>query len=116
MTKEEILTQVQAVIDAPSVYVGLKEIAEEYVASLGKADEKEKAEKLIAALKECVQSIDEVIDFFGSEAAKEYFGEAQASALLTQAKEVKSQGGTICFCPACSHGHRILENKEVLLG
>ena len=52
MTKEEVLQHVQGVIDAPSAYAGLKEVAKEYLASVGKADEKEKAEKLLAALKE----------------------------------------------------------------
>lgn len=70
MTKEEVLQHVQGVIDAPSAYAGLKEVAKEYLASVGKADEKEKAEKLIAALKECVEGIDDVLPFFASDKAK----------------------------------------------
>ena len=66
MTKEEVLQHVQGVIDAPSAYAGLK--------SVGKADEKAKAEKLIAALNECVESIDDVLPFFASDKAKELFG------------------------------------------
>ena len=62
MTKEEVLQHVQGVIDAPSAYAGLKEVAKDYLASVGKADEKEKAEKLIAALNECVESIQSAID------------------------------------------------------
>ena len=58
MMKEEVLQHVQGVIDAPSAYAGLKDVAKDYLASVGKADEKAKAEKLIAALKECVESID----------------------------------------------------------
>lgn len=73
MTKEEVLQHVQGVIDAPSAYAGLKEVAKEYLASVGKADEKEKAEKLIAALKECVEGIDDVLPFFASDKAKEPF-------------------------------------------
>ena len=55
MTKEEVLQHVQGVIDAPSAYAGLKDVAKDYLASVGKADEKAKAEKLIAALNECVE-------------------------------------------------------------
>ena len=61
MTKEEVLQHVQGVIDAPSAYAGLKDVAKDYLASIGKADEKAKAEKLIAALNECVCSIDDVL-------------------------------------------------------
>ena len=94
MTKEEVLQHVQGVIDAPSAYAGLKEVAKEYLASVGKADEKEKAEKLIAALKECVEGIDDVLPFFASDKAKELFGEEQAAALLKKGQEVKAAGGT----------------------
>ena len=65
MTKEEVLQHVQGVIDAPSAYAGLKDVAKDYLASVGKADEKAKAEKLIAALKECVESIDDVLALGG---------------------------------------------------
>lgn len=85
MTKEEVLQHVQGVIDAPSAYAGLKEVAKDYLASVGKADEKEKAEKLIAALNECVESIDDVLPFFASDKAKELFGEEQAAAMLKKA-------------------------------
>ena len=41
MTKEEVLQH--GVIDAPSAYAGLKDVAKDYLASVGKADEKVKA-------------------------------------------------------------------------
>ena len=93
MTKEEVLQHVQGVIDAPSAYAGLKDVAKDYLASVGKADENAKAEKLIAALNECVESIDDVLPFFASDKAKELFGEEQAAAMLKKGQEVKAAGG-----------------------
>lgn len=115
MTKEEVLQHVQGVIDAPSAYDGLKNIAKEYLAAVGKADEKEKAQKLIAALEECVCSIDDVLPFFASDKAKELFGADQAAAMLKKGQEVKAAGGDTCFCPACTNGKFVLDHKDLLL-
>lgn len=116
MTKEEVLQHVQGVIDAPSAYAGLKDVAKDYLASVGKADEKAKAEKLIAALNECVESIDDVLPFFASDKAKELFGEEQAAAMLKKGQEVKAAGGDTCFCPACTNGKFVLDHQDLLLG
>ncbi len=116
MTKEEVLQHVKGVAEAPSVYAGLKKVAEDYLASVGKADEKEKAQALIAALKECVCSIDDVIPFFESEKAKELFGAEQAAAMSKKAHEVKAAGGDTCFCPACTNGKFVLDHQDLLLG
>ncbi|RGS74105.1 heat-shock protein Hsp90 [Mitsuokella sp. AF21-1AC] len=115
MTKEEVLQHVQGVIDAPSAYAGLKDVAKEYLAAVGKADEKEKAQKLIAALEECVCSIDDVLPFFASDKAKELFGADQAAAMLKKGQEVKAAGGDTCFCPACTNGKFVLDHKNLLL-
>ena len=116
MMKEEVLQHVQGVIDAPSAYAGLKDVAKDYLASVGKADEKAKAEKLIAALNECVESIDDVLPFFASDKAKELFGEEQAAAMLKKGQEVKAAGGDTCFCPACTNGKFVLDHQDLLLG
>ena len=115
MTKEEVLKHVQGVIDAPSAYAGLKDVARTYLASVGKADEKAQAEKLIAALDECVCSIDDVLPFFASDKAKELFGADKAAAMLKKGQEVKAAGGDTCFCPACMNGKFVLDHKDVLL-
>lgn len=115
MTKEEVLAHVKGVAEAPSVYAGLKNVAEEYLASVGTAKEKDEAKKLIAALKECVCSIDDVIPFFDSEKAKEVFGAEQAAAMSKKAHEVKAAGGDTCFCPACTNGKFVLDHRDLLL-
>lgn len=114
MTKEELLAKVQAVIDAPSCYAGLREAAKGYLEAVGTAGEKEAAEALLARLREDVQSIDEVISFFASDKARELFGPEQADAMLKQAREVKAKGGDTCFCPACTAGKEILDHGDLL--
>ena len=115
MSKAEVLDKVKELIAAPSVYAGLKSVAQEYLAAVGAPDEKAKAKVLVEAVGECVQTIDDVIGFFGSEAAVEYFGKEGAEKMLAHAKEVKAKGGKYCDCPACTAGLAILENKDVIL-
>lgn len=74
-----------------------------------------KRQKLIAALNECVESIDDVLPFFASDKAKELFGEEQAAAMLKKAQEVKAAGGDTCFCPACTNGKFVLDHQDLLL-
>lgn len=110
MTKADIIQQVKNLIAAPSCYAGLKEKAEAYLA----AQNPETAAALVNELKADVQSIDEVLPFFGSEDAKKIFGAEVAEQLLQKAKEVKANGGDTCFCEACTAGKAILDHKELL--
>ena len=110
MIKADIIQQVKNLIAAPSCYAGLKEKAEAYLV----AQNPETAAALVNELKADVQSIDEVLPFFGSEAAKKFFGPEVAEQLLQKAKEVKANGGDTCFCEACTVGKSILDHKELL--
>ena len=110
MTKADIIQQVKNLIAAPSCYAGLKEKAEAYLV----AQNPETVEALVNELKADVQSIDEVLPFFGSEAAKKFCGPAVAEQLPQKAKEVKAKGGATCFCEACTAGKAILDHKELL--
>lgn len=110
MTKADIIQQVKNLIAAPSCYAGLKEKAEAYLA----AQNPETAAALVNELKADVQSIDEVLPFFGSEDAKKIFGAEVAEQLLQKAKEVKANGGYTCFCEACTAGKAILDHQELL--
>lgn len=115
MTKEEVIAKVKDVVNAPSCYAGLKEAAEKYLAAVGTAEEKSAAASLVAELEADVQSIDEVIPFFGSDMAKEIFGAEQAANMLAMAQDVKAKGGDTCFCPACTAGKAVLDNKAAIL-
>ena len=61
-----------------------------------------------------MQSIDDTLAFFCSDAAKEIFG-AETANMAETARKVKATGAKICFCPACTAGKAILDHKEALL-
>ena len=63
MNKDVVLAKTKELIAAPSVFPELKKLAEDYVNSVGKADEKEKFDKYIEYLKGSVSSIDACIGF-----------------------------------------------------
>ena len=78
----ELMAAVKELIAAPSCYGPLKELAEKWVAADGTAAQANLTALLKGALKEDVCTIDDVLPFFASDAAKEAFGaEAAASAL-----------------------------------
>ena len=114
MMNEAIVEKVKALIAAPSCYAGLKKIAEEYIAALGSDREKEAGRKLVAELEADVQTIDDVLAFFESDAGEKTFGAKQAAAYAAHAREVKAKGGKWCECPACAPGREILDRKEEL--
>ncbi len=115
MTKDEILAKVKAVAEAPSCYGGLKDVIKSYCDAVGTAGEKAAAEKLIAALEECVEPIDATIGFLKSDKGKEILGADRAAMVLKTAEAAKAQGEKICPCPACQNGKEVLENKAVLM-
>ncbi len=118
MTNEErafIVKEVKEIIAAPSCCPELKEIAQKYLDALDTEEEKAAGKLLIAELEEDVQSIDDTLEFFSSEAGKTLIGEDAAESMVEIAKKVKSTGGKICFCPACTAGQAILDKKDVLL-
>ena len=57
----------------------------------------------MAALEEAVMSVDELIDFAGSDAGKQVFGDKQAE-VLAHAKELKAQGAAHCELPRLHAG------------
>ena len=110
MTKQEILAKVNELVAAPSCNPALKAAAEEYL----KAQDKASAEKLVKALDEYVNSIDETIALAESEMGAKIFGAEQAKGLAEAAKKSKAQGNKYCICPACQAGAEIYANKEAL--
>ena len=106
--RDFIVEKVKEVLAAPSCCPELKDAAQ-------KADEKAAGKILIAELEEDVQSIDDTLAFFCSDAAKEIFGAETAANMAETARKVKASGAKICFCPACTAGKAILDNKEALL-
>ena len=113
--RDFIVEKVKEVLAAPSCCPELKDAAQKYLAALDTANEKAAGEILIAELEEDVQSIDNTLAFFCSDAAKEIFGAETAANMAETAKKVKASGEKICFCPACRAGKAILDNREALL-
>ena len=115
MDKQTLIEKVKEIVSAPSCYEGLRKLGEDWLAAVGTDAEKKLSEKLIAALKEDVSSIDGTIAFFHSDKARSLFGAEEAANLAKKAEDFKAAGNTICFCPACQAGEAVLENAGVLL-
>lgn len=62
-----------------------------------------------------MQSIDDTLEFFSSDAGKAVFDAEIAANLAETAKKVKAAGGKICFCPACTAGQAVSDKKVALL-
>ena len=114
MANEAIIAKVKEVMDAYSCCAELKEACRKYLDAVGTDGQKAAAEALIAELKEDVQPLAGVREFFASEAGAQGFGAEQAAKMTAMADEKLAAGETICFCPACQAGHAVLENQEAL--
>ena len=112
MTKQELIETTGALIAAPSCCQDLKNAAQKWLDAIGSAEEKTAASALLAELKEDVCTIDDVIPFFESPRAVQYFGEEKAKELAALAHKVKADGGKWCFCEACAAGAKLIENAE----
>ncbi len=115
MTKSEITEKVKELANAPSCYPPLKSLAEDWLKSHGTAEEKAMSEKLIAALKEDVQTAEDSLNFFESENGRKIVGAEFADRMTAHFKEVIAAGGKWCDCPACAAGKAVLDNKDVIL-
>ena len=112
MNKTELIETVKAMIAAPSCCQDLKNVAQKWLDAVGSAEEKTAAAALLAELKEDVCTIDDVIPFFESDRAVQYFGAEKAKELAALAHKVKADGGKWCFCEACAAGAKLIENEE----
>lgn len=109
MTKEEILAKVKDVVNAPTVYEGLKKAGEAY---LKNPEDKEAAAAFKKELKADVQTIDEVLPFFHSEQGAKILGKEQAEKLYEAGLKSKASGNKYCICPACQAGGVLLDHEE----
>lgn len=110
----DILATVKDVMEAPSCCAELKEACQKYLDAVGTDAQADAAAALVAELEEDVCSIDDVYALFTSEQGAEIFGAEAAAAMAKQAEDVKAAGGDTCFCPACTAGKKVLENKDLL--
>lgn len=113
---KDAIEQAKNLINAPTCYPPLKEIAEKWINSIDTAEEFEVACEFICELKEDIRPIDNLIEFATSEDAKESLGEESAKALAEHVVDIEINGGKFCDCSACEAAGKILEFQERILG
>lgn len=114
MTKKDLVEVAKKMIESPSCCPELYAAGQAWIDSIGKADEKSKAESLIAEIKEDVNDIDSLTAFANSPLAEKIFGE-NVENFRKHTAELKASGAKYCDCGACQNALKILENKSVIL-
>ena len=92
------------------VFDKAKDFGEDIAGKAKGAGEKAAESELIAQLKEGISTVKENIEFFGSDEAKEKFGEEAAAQIKKHAEELQAQGKTYCDCEACTKAREILKD------
>lgn len=113
--KNQAVELVKKLIAAESCYSGLRELGNEWLAAQGTPEEKAVSARLVQALKEDVNTIDDSLRFFESEAGEQFFGKETAAQMIAAFKEAKANGAKYCLCPACAAGAELLEMQDLLL-
>lgn len=113
-TLEFVKNETEKLLAAHSCCGELRSAAENYLKSIGTADEHKAAQAYIAELEEDVTPIDGLIAFAGSPVGAKVFGD-NAFAVKASAEEAKAKGEKWCTCDACQAGARILSKKAELL-
>ena len=116
MKNQEIIIERTKELLSVRCYEGLKAAAEQWLDAVGTEREAEASRKYVFELEDAVTDIDTVINVFGSDMAKEKFGEEMANNIRSHAIEIKAKGAVWCDCPACTAGLKVLEYKADLLG
>jgi hypothetical protein len=111
-TVDIVIAKTKELIAAPSVYAGLKETAQAWLAAVNTAKEDDATKKYIADLKECITSIDGLIAFTESPHGLQILGKEGAKKMAAHAKEIKAAGAKYCDCPACAAAVAIVEKLQ----
>lgn len=115
MTKENLIESAKKMIAAQSCCPELYAAGHAWIDSIGKADEHERAENLIAEIQEDITTVDDLVAFANSPMAEKVFGEGVGD-FRKHAAELKASGAKFCDCAACTPAKEILDNKAVILG
>jgi len=105
----DFLTTLKAIMAAASCCSEIKKAGQNYMAANGSDAQKEALSQLLDIVKNNISTIDETIQFFGSSAAKQEFGESEAKKMEEHALDVKAHGGKYCDCEACRQARALLE-------
>ncbi|MCH3950392.1 MAG: hypothetical protein LKE33_05600 [Acidaminococcus sp.] len=112
VTFEMMKSKVKETMEAPTCCAELKAACKAWLESVGTPAQKEKTAALIKELEEDVSTLDHVIPFFESPAGEKALGKDTAAQFAKKARELKAQGATYCFCPACTAGSFLLIHKD----
>lgn len=110
MTREELKEKIESLIAAESCCGELKEAGKAFLEAMG--TEKDAAEAFRKELAADVNTLEQVIPFFESEAAAEYFGKEKAAELAAAARDAEKKGVKYCICPACTVGGWLLDHQD----
>lgn len=111
MNKNLVIEKTKELVAAQSCFGELKDLANAWLNSIDKADEKEKFDKYIEYLKGSVSSIDSCIGFLKSDMGKQIYGD-KITEVLNAAESAKKGGEDTCICPACQAGKAILNDLK----
>lgn len=70
---------------------------------------------MVQALKEDVNTIDDSLRFFESDADEQFFGKETAAQMIAAFKAAKANGAKYCLCSICAAGAELLEMLDLLL-
>lgn len=115
MTHTQLSQLVQALLDASTSNPTVKEFAQSWLDAEGTEKQVELTKQLVSVAEQNIALIDEVIDYAGSELAKQTLGEEGAANLLQHAKDIKAQGAEFCDCPACVAAKNIIDLKAEII-
>ena len=110
-----IIDTLNALINAPSCYAGLKDKAQTYLDAIGTADEAGAAKTLLEEVEADITPIDGLVPFAHSEDAVAIFGEEGAKKFAAHADELKASGAKYCDCAACTASLELLKHKGFML-
>ncbi len=108
------IEKTRQLITIPYCDTELKAAAQKWLDTLEDMDANAEATgAYIAALEDALMTVDDVVAFTASPAAKEVFGDKQPE-MAAHAQALKASGATYCDCEACTLAAEILERKDFL--
>ena len=112
--RERLADKTRALIAVPHTVPELKQAAQKWLDTMEDGQSNAEATKAyIAALEDGIMTVDEIVAFTGSPAAKDVFGD-QLPQFQAHAKQLKESGARYCDCDACKLVEEILKDKEFL--
>lgn len=113
--QEFVQEKVHELISAPTCSAEAKAAAQAWLNAVGTTQEADETKRFVEEMEADIMPIDQLIGFAGSDAGKQYFGEAKAREIVNHAQEIKAAGAKYCDCPACAAVEAILSKKNNLL-